>query len=263
LQAALEQTTIDFALSLADTAGEVVRRHFRTTLPASQKADKSPVTAADREVETAIRARIEQQFPDHGIFGEEHGRKNESSPWQWVIDPIDGTRAFIAGYRTFTTLIALVKDNVPLMGIIDQAVNGERWLASPNQPTTYNGQRVYTRKIKKMEEAVVATTSMPYYFNKEQSATFEYVKHHCAHVVQGGDAYGYAMLASGHIDLFLDTGLKPYDLCALKPVVENAGGVITDWNGKPLTLHSDGHIIAAATPELHHQAMALLLTTVT
>lgn len=262
MQAAINKDVIDFTLRLADAAGEVVRRHFRAPLAIDRKADKSPVTEADREVETAIRTLIEKHFPDHGIFGEEHGRKNESAPWQWVIDPIDGTRSFMAGYPIFTTLIALAHHGVPVLGVVDQAISKERWLGVANGKTTYNGAVVSTRKTKQLEQAVIATTSMPYYFSKEQAASFEWLRERSAYTVMGGDGYGYAMLASGHIDLFIDGGLKPYDFCALKPVIESAGGVITDWEGNPLTIASDGHVIAAATPELHHQAMALLKPTV-
>jgi len=262
LQATIDKEWITFAHSLADEAGEVARKYFRTPLAAQAKGDASPVTEADREIEAAIRRLIEAHFPDHGIFGEEHGRKNESASWQWVIDPIDGTRAFLAGYPTFTTLIALVKDGVPLLGIIDQAILRERWVGSRGAGTNCNGKEVFARGTKTLEKAVLATTSAPYHFSNDEMAAFNWVRDHCAQTVQGGDAYGYAMLASGQIDLFIDSGFKPYDFCALKPVIEGAGGIITDWEGHPLTLSSEGHIVAATTPELHHAAIALLQHTI-
>jgi inositol-phosphate phosphatase/L-galactose 1-phosphate phosphatase/histidinol-phosphatase len=180
-----------------------------------------------------------------------------------VIDPIDGTRAFIAGYPTFTTLIALAHNGVPLLGVIDQAILHERWTGVNGRGTHCNGKEIFARGTKTLDKAVVATTSAPYHFSEREVAAFNWVKDNCAHVVQGGDAYGYGMLASGHIDLFIDSGFKPYDFCALKPVIEGAGGIITDWEGNPLTIHSEGHIIAAATRELHKQAIAVLQQTVT
>ncbi len=262
MQAALDKDTIAFASTLADAAGEVVRRHFRVPLSIDTKADKSPVTEADREVETVICDLIAKRFPDHGIFGEEHGKKNESAVWQWVIDPIDGTRSFIAGYPIFTTLIALVKDNVPVLGIIDQAVTGERWLGVSGTPTLYNGKPCVVHKKTSLAEAVIATTSTGY-FKEDEADTFTYLKNRCRYAMLSGDAYAYAMLVCGRVDIVVDVALKPYDFCALRPVIEGAGGVFTNWEGHPITLQSEGHVIAAANTELHHQAMALLRSTVT
>lgn len=258
MAATVDKEFIVFAHSLADAAGEVVRHYYRKPVSMEAKQDLSPVTQADREVENAIRKLIEAHYPDHGIFGEEHGRKNVDSAWQWVIDPIDGTRAFIAGYPTFTTLIALAHNGVPQLGIIDQAILRERWVGVHGDGTDHNGKRMFARGIVALSKAVVGTTSMPYYFNTRETAAFNWVKDQCQHVVQGGDAYGYAMLASGHIDVFIDCGLKPYDFCALKPVIEGAGGIITDWSGEPITIQSEGHIVAAATKELHRQVLAIL-----
>jgi inositol-phosphate phosphatase / L-galactose 1-phosphate phosphatase / histidinol-phosphatase len=263
LQAAIDKEWVTFAHTLADAAGEVARRYFRMPVTVEAKSDASPVTQADKEIETVIRSLIQAHFPDHGIFGEEHGRRNEQSLWQWVIDPIDGTRAFIAGYPLFTTLIALAKDGVPLLGLIDQPVLRERWTGVRGSRTQCNGKEVFARGIVSLDKAVVATTSAPYHFSGQEMAAFDWVKDQCAHVVQGGDAYGYAMLASGHIDVFIDSGFKPYDFCALKPVIEGAGGIITDWEGNPLTIESEGHIAAAATHELHKQVIAILQQTVT
>jgi inositol-phosphate phosphatase/L-galactose 1-phosphate phosphatase/histidinol-phosphatase len=263
LPATVDKEIIAFAHTLADAAGEIVRHYFRKPITTETKSDASPVTEADREVETAIRKMIEAHLPEHGIFGEEHGRTNQQSPWQWVIDPIDGTRAFIAGYPLFTTLIALAHKGVPLLGVIDQAILRERWTGVHGSRTQCNGKDIFARGIVSLKQAVVATTSVPYCFNEQETAAFNWVKDNCAHVIVGGDGYGYAMLASGQIDLFIDSGLKPYDFCALKPVIEGAGGIITDWEGDPITIASEGHIVAAATKELHNQAIAILQQTVT
>ncbi|MDE3061180.1 MAG: histidinol-phosphatase [Pseudomonadota bacterium] len=275
---------LSLANRLADAAGEVSRRYWRSPLPVDAKADQSPVTIADREAEQAMRALIEQALPDHGIVGEEFGNARPESPYQWVLDPIDGTRAFIAGYPTFTTLIALAKDGVPILGIVDQPITKERWVGVSGKPTTYchpresgdpsllaeQGQKTVSGadaplmdsrlrgNDKKLSQAVIATTSAPYYFNPAEAAAFDHIRKACVHTVIGGDGYGYAMVASGHIDLFIDSGLKPYDFCAHVPVIEGAGGVITDWNGRPLTLRSDGRVMAAGNKKLHQEALAIL-----
>lgn len=248
---------VQFAHKLADAAGDIARRHFQATLDVEYKSDLSPVTIADRDIETAMRALIEKTYPDHGIFGEELGRRNESAALQWVLDPIDGTRAFIAGYPMFTTLIALVKDNVPVLGVIEQSILRERWAGVSGQQTTLNGQPVHTRQAGALNKAVMATTST-YYFSPPQAAAFEKLRKQCAYTVLEGDAYGYAQLARGRIDLVVDARLKPYDFCALVPVIEGAGGGITDWSGNPVTLASKGDVVAVANRELHTAALNLL-----
>lgn len=246
-----------FAETLADEAGKIARRYFRAPLEVSAKTDESPVTIADQEIETALREMIQKHFPDHGIFGEEHGRINETSPYQWVIDPIDGTRAFIAGVPTFTTLIALCEHDVPVLGIIDQPISRERWIGTQNLASC-NGKKITTRTNNDLKKAAIGTTSAPYYFSEGESRKFESLRSLCAHTIVGGDGYGYAMVASGHMDLFVDTCLKPYDFCALAPVIQASGGVITDWSGKPLSIHSKGDVIAAANAELHQVALNIL-----
>ena len=234
----------------------MLRRHFRTALPPETKADRSPVTLADREVEQAIMAILQAEVPDHGIFGEEFGQVRPDAAYQWVIDPIDGTRAFMAGYPLFTTLIALAHEGVPVLGIIDQPILHERWGATSAGACELKGARVSVRGTS-LDKAVVATTSAAY-FTAEQLGAYGRLAKVCGHTVSGGDAYAYAMLASGQLNLVVDAGMKPYDFCALAPVIAGAGGVITDWAGKALTLHSDGTVLAAATPELHAQALQVL-----
>lgn len=245
---------------MADAAGEILRRYWRLAVIVDRKADLSPVTLADREAEAAMRALIEAHYPEHGIIGEEYGNVRSESPYQWVLDPIDGTRSFIAGYTIFTTLIALAKDSIPLLGIIDQPITGERWVGIEGEASTLNGKPIATRDCRTLGHAVIATTSTDY-FTLPQAELFARLRKQCANAVLGGDAYAYAMLASGQIDIVADAGMKPYDFCALKPVIEGAGGIVTDWNGNPLTIASDGRIIAAASKELHGQALKFLSAT--
>ncbi len=250
---------VQFAHTLAHAAGDIVRRHFHTPLTVETKADASPVTLADRESENAMRALIEARYPRHGILGEEFGTRNEQAPWQWVLDPIDGTRAFIAGYPTFTILISLVKDGVPVLGIIDQPTQHERWVGVAGEKTTSHNRPLMTRNTRMLAQSMLATTSTDY-FTPGQAEAFARLKPQCKYTTLSGDAYAYAMLASGKIDVVVDAGLKPFDFCALVPVIQGAGGIITDWGGNAVTLKSDGRVLAAANAELHQQALKLLHT---
>jgi histidinol phosphatase-like enzyme (inositol monophosphatase family) len=242
---------------MADSAGDILRNYFRSPVLIDRKDDASPVTRADREAETAMRALIEAHFPDHGIVGEEFGNVRADSEYQWVLDPIDGTRGFIGGYPLFTTLIALLYQNKPVLGIINQPITQERWVGVAGESSLLNFKAVSVRDCRELKDAVIATTSIDY-FTAAQAGKFALLRKSCANTVLGGDAYAYAMLASGNIDVVVEAGTKPYDFCALVPVVEGAGGVITDWQGKKLGLQSDGTVLAAATVQLHQQALALL-----
>lgn len=248
---------LQLALQMADASGEIQRRYFRTPLPVESKKDESPVTLADRECESVMRALIQKNFPVHGIVGEEHGNIRSRARNQWVLDPIDGTRSFIAGEPSFTTLIALTRNKIPILGIIDQSISKQRWVGMEGHSATLNGKPVSVRETTMLPKAAITTSSTDY-FTKDEAQRYEQLRKVCKKSSLGGDAYAYAMLASGKSDIVIDAGMKPYDFCALKPVVEGAGGIITDWEGKPLTLTSDGRILAAATKELHKQALTIV-----
>jgi histidinol phosphatase-like enzyme (inositol monophosphatase family) len=247
---------VDFAGRLADASGVVIKRHFRTRIEVERKTDETPVTIADRESETAMRRLINETWPDHGIIGEEQGSEREDAALVWVLDPIDGTRTFIAGKPMFGTLIALVRDGIPILGVIDQPVLGERWVGGGRR-TTFNGAAIGVRPCGALDEAVLNTTS-PDLFAGDDAASFQRLSGAVAHTQYGGDCYAYGLLASGFMDLVVEAGLKPHDFCALVPVVEGAGGTITDWQGGALSLSSDGRVIAAADPELHARALERL-----
>lgn len=242
---------------LADASGAVIAPYFRQHIPTDDKADDSPVTAADREAETAIRALIERRRPDDGIVGEEFGNIRTDAEFVWVIDPIDGTKSFIIGRPIFGTLIGLVRNGVPILGLIDQPVAGERWIAGSGHPTTFNAAPVRTRPCAALKDAVMATTS-PQLFADSQIGRYRSVEGSVKHAIFGGDCYNYGLLAAGHLDLVIEAGLKPYDYCALAPVVREAGGTITDWQGAPVRIDSDGTILAAGSPEIHAEALRLL-----
>lgn len=237
------------ALRLADAAGASIRPLFRGTWDHERKADRSFVTEADRAAEAAMRQLIEEAFPADGIIGEEYGTRNEGAGRQWVLDPIDGTTSFIAGRPIFGTLIALLQDGWPVLGIIDQPIAGERWVGAIGRPTLFNGQPATARPLKELSDAVLATTS-PHLFTNEEADAFMSVAKTVAEkkIVFGGDCYNYGLVASGHIDVVIEAGLKLYDYAALVPVVEGAGGMMADWQGNPLDAGSDGTVIALGDP---------------
>lgn len=244
---------IKLAAHLADTAGSVIRPLFRSAFDQSRKADRSPVTEADRSAEAAMRAILEAERPDDGIIGEEYGTRNENSGRQWVLDPIDGTISFMAGRPIFGTLIALMQDGWPVLGVIDQPVARERWVGQIGGGTTFNGAPVSTASCRELTAAKLATSS-PHYFGADQAEAYMKVagavggNERQGMIVYGGDCYNYGLLASGHIDIVCEAGLEVYDYAALVPVVEGAGGTMSDWQGNPLDADSNGDVLALGDP---------------
>jgi histidinol phosphatase-like enzyme (inositol monophosphatase family) len=245
----MNDNDLALALRLADAAGAAIRPLFRGQWSEERKADRSYVTEADRAAEAAMRKLIEAEFPHDGIIGEEYGTRNEGAGRQWVLDPIDGTTSFIAGRPIFGTLIALLQDGWPVLGIIDQPVSGERWVGRIGQPTLFKGTPAATRPLKDLADAVLATTS-PNAFTNEEADAFMAVAKSVAErkIIYGGDCYNYGLVASGHIDVVIEAGLKLHDYAALVPVVEGAGGMMADWQGNPLDAGSDGTVIALGDP---------------
>jgi inositol-phosphate phosphatase / L-galactose 1-phosphate phosphatase / histidinol-phosphatase len=244
---------------LADAARAAILPHFRAGDPAERKADATPVTLADRAAEEAMRRLIKAEFPRDAVHGEEFGAEPGNSGRTWVLDPIDGTTGFLAGRPLFGTLIALVVEGWPVLGMIDQAVLKERWLGVTGQPTTFNGQPARTRACRELSEAALATTG-PHYFDDHDGAHFMGLAAKTDHrrMVMGGDCYNYAMLASGHLDVVCEANLKLHDYAALVPVVEGAGGTMCDWNGDPLHAASDGHVLALGDPARLEDVVAAL-----
>ncbi len=248
---------VALANSLADAARPIVARYFRTPVAIDDKSDASPVTIADREAETAMRALLTKHVPEHGVFGEEHGAERTDAEYVWVLDPIDGTKAFITGLPIFGTLIALLRRGVPVLGVIDQPILGERWLGVEGQPSTLNGRPIAVRACPALEGAYMYSTApimFPGAFAKKHEALAQRVKL----FRWGGDCYAYGLLAAGHVDLVVENDLKLYDFAALVPVISGAGGLITDWRGQPLDMHSDGSVLAAGDPTVHRAAIGIL-----
>ncbi len=224
------------------------------------KSDASPVTEADRGAEIVLRDLIGARFPEHGIWGEEFGPDRADAEWVWLLDPIDGTRAFITGRPLFTTLISLLHRGRPVLGIIDQPATRERWLGISGEKTRFTGPFGGTpgcRPCATLAEAELSCTA-PDIFTPEQGAGFERLRAACKRTTWGGDAYGYGLLALGSLDVVAEGTLKPWDWAALLPVVEGAGGSVTDWAGRALTLDSPGDVLALGDPALLPDAMARL-----
>ncbi|RZL83791.1 MAG: histidinol-phosphatase [Variovorax sp.] len=245
------------AHALADAAAAEAMRWFRTPLDIITKADESPVTLADRAAETAMRDILGAQCPADGIYGEEHGLERLDAQRVWVLDPIDGTRSFITGSPLWGVLIGLVEGGRVTLGVVEMPVLGERWIGQAGVGAQRNGTAVRVSACSDLTKARIVTTS-PDIFGPADWAAFDRLSRRCAMRRFGGDCYGYAQLAGGTIDLVVEAGLQPYDYLGPAGLIEAAGGVITDWQGQPLGLKSDGRVIAAATPALHLAALELL-----
>lgn len=254
----IPQEFVALAHKLADTSGPVARRYFRQPLEIVSKADASPVTIADRACELEMRNIIEAQFPDHGIYGEEYGVVRADSEYVWVLDPIDGTAAFITGMPVFGTLIALSRKQKPILGVIDQPISKERWIGGQGIATTLNGSAVHTRDCRGIENAALYITTPDMLTTNTERRRFARIKDAVKMTRFGGDCYSYGLLATGFVDLVVESQLQPYDFLALVGVVEGAGGVISDWDGRPLTINSGNQVVAAATSKLHAEAIDLL-----
>ena len=249
---------LPFAHELADAAARVVVRYYRSRLEVEQKADLSPVTLADREAERVMRELIRARHPGHGIAGEEHGRENPDAPLVWCLDPIDGTKSFVCGRPQFGILVGLAHRGRPVLGLIDQPILKERWTGAEGVASLWNGQEIRTRPCARLEDAVLFTTSPLMFGEGADRAAYHRVERAVRQPMFGGDCYSYGLLAMGFADLVIEADLDYYDFTALVPVIEGAGGVITDWQGRPLTTSSDGRVVAAGDPRLHAAALALL-----
>src|SRR5690606_18559000 len=250
----------DFALELATTAGAIARAHFRKPLKIDNKQATGfdPVTTADRAIERVLRDAIVARYPDHGIVAEEEGARAASSPYTWYIDPTDGTRAFMMGSPLWGTLVGVARDGEPLFGLLCQPVleeiffggPGGSWLIKPDRR-----ERLAARNCRSLRAAALAATH-PDMFAGSAAAAFRALAERCLLHRFGGDCYNYAMLAAGFVDLVVESGLKPFDIVPLVPVLRSAGCVVTDWEGR--TPLEGGSVVAAATAELHAEALDVL-----
>ena len=245
------------ALQAAQAAAEISRNYYNGNFTVTTKDDLTPVTQADIECEEKIREIILQQFPEHGFFGEETGRTRDDADHLWLVDPIDGTKSFISGMTTFGTLIGLTHQSSAQVGVIDMPMLGECWIGIKGKETTLNGEKCQVSDIRSLDQAILYCTE-PDMFEQRQLQDFERLSNAVQLRRFGGDCYSYGLLASGQIDLIVEGSLHYYDIMALIPVVEGAGGIITDWQGQPLEKDWDGLVVAAATKELHQAALNML-----
>lgn len=257
-------TAIDFTAfveQLASVSGETILPFFRTSLGIDDKGPHGrfdPVTAADRAAEQAMRALIKRSFPKHGIIGEEFGSERADAEYVWVLDPIDGTKSFISGMPVWGTLVALTRLGEPIFGMMHQpflreTFSGDGGAAHYRGP---NGRRdLHVRPCASLSEAILFTTS-PLLMNDADRATFAHVEKAVRLSRYGGDCYAYCMLAAGHIDLVIETELKPYDILPLVPIITGAGGVVTSWDGGPAA--NGGRVVAASDKRVHAAALKML-----
>jgi histidinol-phosphatase len=257
-------TAIDFAAfvdKLATVSGEAILPFFRTSLGVEDKGSAAgfdPVTAADRAAESAMRALIKSSFPEHGIVGEEYGNEQTQAEYVWVLDPIDGTKSFITGMPAWGSLIALTRNGEPVFGMMHQPFIRERF-AGDGGATRYRGpageRELHVRACATLADAMMFTTS-PQLMNDADRTAFGRVEAAVRLSRYGGDCYAYCMLAAGHVDLVIETGLKPHDIVALIPIVQGAGGIVTNWEGESAV--KGGRVVAAGDKRVHAAAMKLL-----
>ena len=248
---------VSFANSLADIATKISMQYFRNKLDIENKHDESPVTIADKETEKIIRDKIRSTYPDHGILGEEYENENLDSEFIWVIDPIDGTRSYIAGHKDFGNLISLLHNGKPILGIINCPAHNDRWIGVQNTKTTCNNREVSCSGVSSLNSAYLFTSGI-YFYEPTLQKGIELLKKKSQYFRLGGDCYMYGMLSSGFIDIVVEDTLKVHDYMALVNVVEGAGGKITDKFGKPITLQSDGSLIASSSDTLHNEIIELI-----
>ncbi len=260
-------TVIDFTAfigRLATASGETILPFFRTSLSIDNKSSAQdsrefdPVTEADRAAEAVMRRLIKANFPQHGIVGEEFGNEREDAEYVWVLDPIDGTKSFIAGFPIWGTLIALLHRGMPVFGMMHQPYIGERF-SGDSGSADYKGptgeRKLQVRRCALLQDATLFTTS-PLLMNAGDRAAFGRVQDAARLTRFGGDCYSYCMLAAGHLDLVVETELKPYDIAALIPIITGAGGIVTTWDGEPA--QNGGRIVAAGDARVHEAALKLL-----
>ena len=243
-----------FAHHLADISGEVIRKYFRTGVSVESKKDSSPVTIADKQAEELMRESIMKNYPAHGILGEEFGFVNQHAEYQWILDPIDGTKSFICGAITFGTLIALVKNNEPILGVINQPILNE-FLIGDNIETNLNEQKVMVRNCDSLSNAVLLTTDHFNIGKYQNQKNFDELAKKVKYYRHWGDCYGYYLVATGYADIMIDPVMSVWDSMALIPVIKGAGGIITDYRGNDPLI---GKSIVAAGTVIHSEVISIL-----
>ena len=249
---------IAFAHTLANAASAMLTAHATTTMDTAVKGDKTFVTSLDLDIEEQLRTRIMTAFPDHGIWGEEFEAVRPDATWVWTLDPIDGTMAFVAGMPVYSTLIALCRDGVPVVGVMNFPATGERWAGAAGHVSTRNGLPCRTRRGVARRDAILSASNPDFFIDEGEKRTLRAFTDETAWRVYGGAAMSYGRLACGRTDIALDASLKIYDYAPFIPIIEGAGGRITDWNGAALHLQSGARILAAGSTALHQDGLDLI-----
>ena len=253
----VDKEIIAFAHRLADEGRRILEKYFRQKIKIQYKSDLSPVTKADTSVERKLRMMIKKKYPKHGVIGEEFKDTQADADYVWCLDPLDGTAAFITGKPLFGILIGLLKKGEPVFGIIEHPVLNERWCGGVNHSTKLNGKYTKIRKCSDISSAILYATS-PEMFEGKNKKSFQRLSKKAKKTLYGADCYAYGLLASGYVDLVAEAKMKPCDFLALVPVVIAAGGMISDWNGKPLNIKSDGCVLASYNLIIHNRALKII-----
>jgi myo-inositol-1(or 4)-monophosphatase len=251
----------EFALDLANAAAKEILPFFRQDIQVDVKSGVvwDPVTEGDRAGERIMRSMIEARYPDHGIHGEEYGLKPSRSGFTWVLDPVDGTRAFICGMPTWATLIGLNFEDRPVVGVMNQPFVGETFYGNPEGAwSRHHGasRKLSTRAARPLNQAVFTTTAPELYRSNAEKAVLKRLNEATRLTRYGGDAYFFCVLAAGRVDLALDAHMEPYDIAPLIPIIEGAGGIVTTWERAPAA--KGGNVIAASSAQLHEEALAVI-----
>lgn len=248
---------LDTALDITEAASRIALNHFNGAFEIVTKSDASPVTIADQETEQAIRTALQQAFPEDGIFGEEYGTEGLNNETVWVVDPIDGTRSFIAGVPLFGMLLAMTRNEIPQLGICRLPALGQVYAGARGLGATRNGSPIRVSGCNRLSDAMLFINEGEKIY-AEDPALFDRLMAAGRLRRLAYDCQPHALMAAGQVDAVVDFDLKPYDYLAMVPIIEEAGGVITDWQGKPLDFSSDGRVVSAATPDLHAELLAML-----
>lgn len=252
------QTFIDFANSMASEAAAMIASCAQTPLGTTVKTDKTYVTDLDLAIETRLRERIHSAYPDHGVVGEEFGAEHADAQWVWTLDPIDGTMALVTGVPVYSTLISLSHNGVPVVGVMHFPAIATRWVGARGMSTTCNGAVCRTRAGEYLQDAVQSASSPDFFTTASEKQVLGALTARTAWRIYGAAALSYGRLAMGRTDLAIDAGLKVYDYAPFVPIIEGAGGMITDWSGRPITLQSGSRVLAAGDARRHAAALAVI-----
>lgn len=258
MQQLLTTELLDFALELTDIAAKISGSNFRSKLEIKSKDGNYPVTKIDLEIEEEIRHVIKERYPEHGVIGEEFANVGVEKEFVWVIDPIDGTVAFTTGKPTYSTLIALLRNNVPLIGVIDQPILKERFIGVYKDGASLNGTKLQTSNCNDFKMARLNATT-PYMFKTAfEKNAFARLQQKVKVTSFGGDSYAYGLLAAGHIDIIMEADLKYYDVASVIPIIEESGGVITNWQGEHIDKDFNGQCLVTANKTLHKLILEII-----